>query len=398
MAQSETATTAGDSGVPNGYTDTSRACYDCQQKVADAWADMKYPSHNDGELYSSDNFRGEQYADGSGVLHHYDTREAIRTVDGTVISNAQCWSEGFAHCSTPSEIDARLPLQAIEAHIDDSDDLLTSIKHIIGQPETRERTHSDDTYQSYTVENTAVVFDGYTVIIGRDPSIKEGNSRFTFRVDHLRPATKATADDVAQYIDDYLTPTPVENSPMRVVSSDEYCKTRLDADERDAHVSHGGTLSESRSSWRDEPVNYQHFRADLQGNVIVRHGEWFFIPRTGVDLEATGEDYARDVLDNHVPRREHGGVSPLPRVCDCGSTRFDVADDGTVTCRSCGYNDVRNIYVRGEIAHANGDHDSINLGDTWYEAVSHDKDVRVYDAEPTKGNHSRRGRGRARWD
>jgi len=48
----------------------------------------------DGFLSSSRNFRSED-----GYLLHYGTVEAIRLGDGTVISNRECWSRGFASCS-----------------------------------------------------------------------------------------------------------------------------------------------------------------------------------------------------------------------------------------------------------------------------------------------------------
>jgi hypothetical protein len=63
-----------------------------QQNVADLFG-----LGIDGKRTASDNFSSE-----NGVLMHYRTIEAIRLADGTVIKNRECWSRGFAHCSTPS--------------------------------------------------------------------------------------------------------------------------------------------------------------------------------------------------------------------------------------------------------------------------------------------------------
>ena len=48
----------------------------------------------------------------NGILQHYRTIEGVRTVDGVIIENTQCWSAGFARCSITSA-DYRLPLSTI---------------------------------------------------------------------------------------------------------------------------------------------------------------------------------------------------------------------------------------------------------------------------------------------
>jgi predicted Zn-ribbon and HTH transcriptional regulator len=50
-----------------------------------------------------------------GVLTHYRTIEAIRTTDGKIIENRECWSGGFAHCSSPKHIDAWLDLTTLNS-------------------------------------------------------------------------------------------------------------------------------------------------------------------------------------------------------------------------------------------------------------------------------------------
>ena len=124
------------------YEETARAKYDAQRDVTRAWCDGKLPTHNTSGmacvLYSSNNFKGYQYPDGHGKLKHYRTIEAIRTRNGLVINNTECWSKGWARCSPPttSDRDYSLPLttlasssisddiydiEAVEPQVEDTD-------------------------------------------------------------------------------------------------------------------------------------------------------------------------------------------------------------------------------------------------------------------------------------
>lgn len=87
------------------YHETSQAT-GTQQWVANEWATGALPPHSTTgsacKLYTSNNnFRGYQYTDGRGELEHYSTIEAVRTLNGLIISNTQCYSKGYAYCSTP---------------------------------------------------------------------------------------------------------------------------------------------------------------------------------------------------------------------------------------------------------------------------------------------------------
>lgn len=53
----------------------------------------------------------------NGILTHYSTIEAIRTNDGKIISNRQCWSRGFAKCSLPKNVYASMDLTALCASL-----------------------------------------------------------------------------------------------------------------------------------------------------------------------------------------------------------------------------------------------------------------------------------------
>jgi len=46
----------------------------------------------------------------NGILYHYRSIEAVKTKDGKIISNLDCWNRGFAHCTKPSKTDAQINL------------------------------------------------------------------------------------------------------------------------------------------------------------------------------------------------------------------------------------------------------------------------------------------------
>ena len=80
----------------------SRASVLTQDEVAEL-----FKEGIDDKRTSSDNYRS-----GNGILTHYSTIEGVRTEDGTIIENLQCWSSGFAKCSLTGA-DYFLPLSTI---------------------------------------------------------------------------------------------------------------------------------------------------------------------------------------------------------------------------------------------------------------------------------------------
>lgn len=368
--------------VPHGYEKTNKKAYGSQRECARAWGRMKWPTHNsmsaeesagvphtarsDGrtvgadrmaEVYSSDNFRGYQFDVGAGVLMHYRTRESIRTKHGLTINNHQCWAGGFAHCSPAPNADATVPLSAVQNFLEDNHSIydISAVGGGLHNP-----------------TGLAVEIDGgdYYVFIGRDPSIINGDSYFAFRKGGFPYAGFHSRDSefISDFIEKELTPDPVLESDLAVVDSAEYTKTYLNNAERENHIKHGGNVVESNSRWRDRLINRQQYRADLRGNVIVRHGEWFFIPMS--DASVSPED---------IDRAEGDGRMGNHRAIRSGGKA--VKPSGV-------------MYVRGQIIHANGDHNAVNLGERWHWAVLDDTDVLVYDTAPGRS----RGRSRGGWD
>lgn len=419
---------SGQSDVPHPrYHATKRKAYGSQRDVAEAWADGAYPTHNvmsvegaygvpsvarrdaretgasrAAELYSSENFRGYQFDNGAGTLVHYSTREAIRTPEGLVISNKQCWATGFASCATPRDTDGSLPLSAVEELVDDEDSVFDVVDVI-----------EPDGFGSH---GRVAVIDGeserYGIALGTDPSIINGDRSFAFRLS-TGETRLAERSGGAHVIRAALTPADVRHSDLEVVDSRDFSKSRLNSDERRAHVAAGGKMRESRSRWRDRELNPQRFRADLQGRVIVRHGEWFFIPTDRDDVPPVGASYAEERLGSHYAARHGGQRSPLPDHCRaCGATarvvsgpeggredaELHVNSDGSVTCNVCGADVPRDIYVRGEIRHRDNDHNAVNLGERWHRAVTHDRDVLVYRTGTPEARRGRRGRRGGGWD
>lgn len=100
------------------HNTVKKGCIEC--KVASGLSKAKImPSQDnvahlfgigiDGLTSSSGNFHSE-----NGLLIHYSTIESIRTKQGIVIDNNECWSGGYAHCSTPRNVKYHLDLTSLE--------------------------------------------------------------------------------------------------------------------------------------------------------------------------------------------------------------------------------------------------------------------------------------------
>lgn len=337
--QSET-----DTEVPDCYEEISRYYLDFQADVARAWAEGKFPPHNTsptgaGILRSSDNFKGIQYPDGTGKLKHYRTREAIRTRSGLTINNSQCWSKGFAHCSPAPGAHARLPLSAIERHLDSETDVF-DIRRV--QSEEDPRTGAFGRWKIVSFEGA-----GYHVGIGRDASHIGTGGRFTVALPEFFAAYAAEdGESVVETIRAFIRPTKVTRSKFDVVNSHEYRRTDLSDDELKAHREAGGPVHEM-DTWRGtKKVNRSYYRADLRGSVIVRQGRMFYIPRHGFDPSDRSGQHTRYVLPRYFKLKGDG---------------FE-AEDGT-------------LYVRGRIGHSKNDFNMIDLGETWHQVARSEVDA-----------------------
>jgi len=350
------------------YEPTSRACFDSQSEVARAWAEGKYPAHNEGVLYSSDNFEGHHHEDGAGTLWHYNTREAIRTESGLIIDNTECWASGFAYCSAPPGADYRLPLSGIEAHTESGTAVFRGRRTGTNAYRITSVMSEEDPRSGAYGRWHVVTVDGHdgAVGVGRDRTARNGGQ---FTVD-LPPFIVMHAEEVGprRAIVQYLRPDAVsaamhetEAFPdgLPVLPSDEYRKYNLTGEEAKAHREAGGKTAVKSCRFRsDRTVNYQMCRADLQGSVIVRQGEYFFVPvpsePTGFDpMDLPGAEKTRWALGSHKHERPAIRAEAPP-----GKSRET------------------RLFVRGRVGHTRRDHHMINLGDTWHEA--HESPVGVH--------------------
>ena len=363
QARPASATATTDTSVPHPrYEPTTRACYDRQRDVARAWAEGKYPTHNEGRLYSSDNFRGQQHPDGAGTLWHYQTREAIRTTSGLIINNSQCWGRGFAHCSPAPGADCRLPLSAIEAWTGRGTIMSRRRKGVNAYQITGVKSEKDPRSGAYGRWHI-VLIDGHegAIGVGHDRSSRSGGQ---FTVD-LPPFALEYAGEVGprKAIIQYLRPDAVSAATegteafpggLPVVPSDEYRKYDLTEEEAKVHREAGGKTSVREYRFRsNRTVNHQMHRADLQGSVIVRQGEYFFVPRPSVDpTELPGAEEKRWALGSHKHERAA------------------VQTESPSGAR---------LFIRGRVGHTRRDHHMIDLGDTWHEVFESPTEVHQID-------------------
>lgn len=315
------------------YEHTKKSVYNSQHDVAHAWVEGKYPAESGTAIVrnSSKNFKGIQRPDGSGVLRHYRTIEAMRTKNGMILNNSQCWARGWAKCTTPPNIDYTLPLTALESELRPNHKL----KDI-----TDVRQNGSD----YIIE----VGTDAAYYIGTDPSIINGGNTIMMR---LEPGERVLVPQ--QVTEELLRPEEVKESDMQVVDSSEYTKTRF-TDPSD-EVIERENLKEDQSRWAssDRYKNHKAYLEKYQGTAIVRHGEWFFIPAPEFEpghMDEPTEPASPTDLGSHTVKRKDGA--------------WRVGDT---------------VYVRGSVGHSTNDHNTVNLGDTWHKAVTHNRDVQVID-------------------
>jgi len=372
------------------YVRSNKKAYGSQSECAEAWADRQFPTHNmdvdmdrgsgaGATIYSSENFRGEQYSDGTGKLVHYSTIADIRTVHDRIIRNSQDFGAGGvfygAHESHPDRdrIDFAAPLDAIENVLDaeDAEESIYDIVHI----------HRDNSIPKLNYDSSGVRSGGRSrggdqlimfasgrgMVLSVDPTHHSDKEATGFMVseDEMK-----AADRVGDLVD-LLLPEAVRDSALPVVGSNEITRT-------------------------DD---------DRVGNVTQRQGEWFFVP---TDVESTGDvrkpladgsgGSTDNPLGNHVPRDL---AQILPRECNsCGESNFEWGLDGSIECKGCGVTSGGDV-VRGTVRHDENEHYMARLGETWHTPVSHDRSVvvvRIDEMRDEKTPGVRRERGSRRFD
>ena len=105
------------------YTETTKSV-GTQREVARWWENGHIAPHQTSGRNcllrsKTDNFKGYQSPDGSGLLKHYNHIEAIRTRSGMILSDTECHT-GWAKCTKPTYAYS-LPLTTIQANIRNED-------------------------------------------------------------------------------------------------------------------------------------------------------------------------------------------------------------------------------------------------------------------------------------
>lgn len=451
------------------YESSQRRAFGSQQEVADAWAMGRVPVHNadsrQAVVYTGQtmtrafpvgrdaNFHGIHYPDGRGELRHYSTREAIRTRTGLIVTNSQCWSAGFAHCSVPTE--RSCGKRSVSAPLDSLESLLE---------------HGESVYDIRSVEVSEernggrlihfaqgfAIYDGFDASAGR-----HGNRHYLIR---LEAHEVGVIEDPSEIPEVFLTPDEVKRSALPVVHSGEYSRTRFhnpDPDEIDFSLFDEVKVT---GGWNGHfsvrgYIN-SRFRPDWVGNCIVRQGEWFFIP--DLEFEPTGPIYKGQTGKWDVRHLgEFTARNDLPRQCgECQATSFlitgaEFGGDDFFKCRECGKvwipdrllneDELRwvlshseredahlkaasaaykhsqklgshsprdvgarvvmadggdekswevDLRVRGTVIHVDRDHDACNLLDGWHLSLTHDRDA----LSRPESSGGPTGRGRGGWD
>lgn len=316
---------AGFEDLHERYDPVTSSWRSSQRTVARSWAKFEYPINARGDIKCSANFQAFQAPDGSGRLRHYSETEAWRCVGGNVVfNNSDCWSRGFAHCTPPRSFDlpddvtyrtySRTRLRRILDLLDADTDHFGVLDII--------EANDDLNTEAWPLET------GETLIFFDDHTARSGSTRCVFKLDEEESLSVDTPEQALDYL-----------LPVRAAAA----MAREGYDVIGAHESD------------DDPR--------VPGDVIVRQGEWFFVPTDGeFEPEAVlSDEWAEEFLGNHNPRD------------------FGVSEVSEAT-GSWAATDPENLrfYARGNVRHPR-DHQYAYLGEWWSEAVTHDRDVLVVD-------------------
>ncbi|MFB6237020.1 MAG: hypothetical protein ABEH81_01480 [Halopenitus sp.] len=340
--------------IPDGYTECSSAALDTQRDVTTNFLRKLWPPQTGGELYSSGNFRARQYADGSGYIRHYRTKETVRTKNDLILVNSQCHDEGFAKCSPPrGDVDTEhLPIDFIEtlapghATIRDvyavhrnNDGILVRFSDseedvFVGQDETQH----DATWFGFTVEGVHTPEEALHT---------------------LKPSSVYAAEqeglDVKRQGEWWLIPTePEAQYPIRKCLN----------------------VPNRKHDWN--VPNFSYMDIDGEHNSLPK-----YCPECGCDDLQIHERAPIFECPGCAYRASYDSDLALDSLISSDlRDRYANARNelGSHTPRDLMLDDEDNIYVRGTFRHTPNEHYMLSLGDSWHRAVTHDHAVRTSDS------------------
>ncbi|MFC6953756.1 hypothetical protein [Halorubellus litoreus] len=326
-------TNVGDLTVPEWYIPTTKAVYD-KQGVVESWAQKKFPVHtvslcpdSDDSVFrsklrnTSKNQTAYQYTDGTGICYHYSTICGIRTKSGLVFNNQQNYASG------------RVTLYSVPHRFSDGNLPLTTLREIV-------RGTDVDLFDITEViegKNAELVVFGSgreVVAIGYDATAAQGNGEFAFLLTEDEQEMVRREPD---RIYDILMPVEVAR-----------------------FLNDGVKLNEN-------PRIYGH-KAD--GETIMRQGEHFFVPYPDFEYR-----YADTVVGDRA--NPDGLEKPQTNKVRYGRRYRAHHDLGSHIPRDYIQLTDGRRFVRGTIRHLRREHRMLNLGETWHEVFTNDREVTV---------------------
>lgn len=317
----------------------------------------------------SGNFEGHVNGDGSAVLMHYRTMEAVRTKSGLVLANSQCWAAGFAKCTPPSAVELW----------------------------NHAYNHDTGTYEKTTVRRRKEAAASLPLdLLGSLPGTPSW--REIVKVTEHRGEAWRDQCYLVRYSDKTGAFVGMDHNPDD--KRTQWFAFKLTA----AEMRRCKAPKDALLLLKPKPV----LAAEAAGLRVRRQGEWFFVPTEAKPRFVTRRGR---VLDNHVPLEwgtVDGPVTVGNRVKKLVPTNETPVDDWAPACL-IEVGDLRlrretrnalfastEVLVRGTVKHQrqfarwNGrnepDHSPLPLGrDTWHRAVTHDRPCVTWDG--------RRGRG-----
>jgi len=331
------------------YEETTKSCYGSQADALSAFAEMQIkPSRitRRSELWKSfeqpayyhyaNSIHCYQWEQGAGLIERTSRQRRgdvrLRAQDGTQV--VQVSASGILNLL--SECDVELGLS-----------------HVVTQ-----HTAKTDYDRLDTRENSVIEFEGgHYIVVLYDASAnsREGSmyaGMFLANDDPRNEHVRRYIDrDAYAQLSDIVAPDEVLSSDLDVIDSSTY---RNDE---------GWSVADNEGGYGDE---------EKLGNMIIRQGEWYFIPKPEIafssnEIEKPLSNYEdRSVLGSHVSRDQ------VVVDGERGQLRLDEEtapeiDDG--------------VYVRGTVRHSRNEHSMFNLYETWHTVVENTEDMFVFESQ-----------------
>jgi hypothetical protein len=308
----------------------------------------------DGLRSGSDNFRSE-----NGILIHYRTIQSIRLKDGTVINNAQCWSRGFAHCSTPRNAKFSMDLSTLSAIVGRYDNAITNI-NILEHDDENDRTLFNYVNNDKTMR--------YFLNAGNEGN-RRRNNRFIVELikpcntiaealDSMKPREARLAEaqglKVQRQGELFFIPLSNQINPLQITDTEKREKSQVTVFY--GECKHCGIKTEdfdSEDDWRiDQHPQFYSWRQHRTNPKIQKAIKCYSSHKEPDKLMVTKS-------------KVKGKFSAFPIIeVTQNNRRFDYNHMATEVGKQFGF-----TTARGIVRHRNNDHPKVYLGNQWHYVV-----------------------------